>query len=70
MYLRATASYTDGHGTSKSEDEVTANAVAAEGTDQFDPLSYDALNNNGNGNGEIDRREASNAIFDFFDRYH
>ena len=67
-YLRATATYTDGHGPGKSEDEVTANAVAAEGTAQFDPLSYDAVNNNGNGNGEIDRREASNAIFDFFDK--
>ena len=42
--------------------------MAAEGTAQFDPLSYDAVNNNGNGNGEIDRREASNAIFDFFDK--
>ena len=38
-YLRAMASYTDGQGSGKSEDAVTASAVAAEGT-TWGPAAY------------------------------
>ena len=57
MYLRATASYTDGEGSDKSEDAVTANAVTA-----GDPLvgKYDA-----DGNGTIDKSEVLKAINDY-----
>ena len=57
MYLRAMASYTDGEGSDKSEDAVTANAVTA-----GDPLvgKYDA-----DGNGTIDKSEVLKAINDY-----
>ena len=54
MYLKAMASYTDGHGASKSTSAVTASAVTA-----GDPLvaRYDA-----NGNGTIEKGEVITAI--------
>ena len=60
MYLRATASYTDGHGPDKSKMATTASRVLA--ADAGDPLvtSYDA-----DKNGTIDRDEVLRAIVDF-----
>ena len=60
-YLRATAVYTDGEGSGKSAREVSANAVAAEGTG--DPLlaKYDT-----SGNGKIDLDEALGAVATYF----
>ena len=57
MYLKATAGYTDGHGTGKSTSAATASAVTA-----GDPLvaRYDA-----NGNGMIDKAEVIAAINDY-----
>ena len=63
MYLRAMASYTDGHGSGKSKDAVTASAVAAEGT-TGDPLldTYDINPRDG----WIDLEEARKAVGDYF----
>ena len=58
-FLQATASYTDGHGSGKSEMATTANMVTA-----GNPLvaKYDA-----NNNGDIDLNEVFTAIDDYFD---
>ena len=61
MYLRATASYTDGHGPGKSEMKVSDNAVVAETEPETLLQRYDA-----NNNGKIDRDEVLNGIDDFF----
>ena len=60
MYLRATASYTDGEGSGKTAMATTENAVAAAG----DPLvnRYDA-----NKNGEIEKSEVITAINEYLD---
>ena len=57
MYLKATASYTDGHGTGKSASAATASAVT-----DGDPLvaRYDV-----NGNGTIEKGEVIAAINDY-----
>ena len=57
MYLKTTASYTDGHGTGKSASAATPSAVTA-----GDPLValYDA-----NGNGTIEKAEVIGAINDY-----
>ncbi len=58
-YLRATANYTDGHGTGKSEMFVSTNMVTT-----GDPLvaRYDA-----NNDGEIQKREVITAINEYLD---
>ena len=58
-YLRATAMYTDGEGSGKDAEQVSANAVTA-----GDPLitKYDA-----NSNGEIEKSEVITAINDYLD---
>ena len=65
-YLRATASYTDGHGSGKSKEAVSAKAVDAEGTG--DPLlaKYDK-----GGDGKIDFEEdaAEVEVLDVVARY-
>ena len=62
MYLRATAMYTDGHGSGKSESMVSANAVIpTTGNSVAD--GYDA-----NSDGEIDRTEVGQAVRDFIGR--
>ena len=59
MYLRATAMYTDGHGSGKSESMVSANAVIpTTGNPVAD--EYDA-----NEDGKIDRGEVGQAVRDF-----
>ena len=60
-YLRATASYTDGHGSGKSKEAVSAKAVDAEGTG--DPLlaKYDK-----GGDGKIDFEDALGAVAIYF----
>ena len=60
MYLRATASYTDGHGPGKSKMATTANMVLA--ADAGDPLvtRYDA-----DKSGEIEKSEVITAINDY-----
>ena len=60
-YLRATATYTDGEGSGKSEDAVTANAVGA--ADARDPLlvEYDPDND-----GVIERADMRRAVGNFF----
>ena len=62
MYLRATASYTDGYGPGKSAMKVSSSNVTD--VDEVVTLKdrYDA-----NDNGKIDRDEVLNAIDDFFD---
>ena len=62
MYLRATASYTDGEGSGKSAMAQTANAVMA--ADAGDPLvvKYDA-----NSNDKIEKSEVITAINDYLD---
>ena len=61
MYLRATASYTDGYGPGKSAMKVSSSVTDV---DEVVTLKdrYDA-----NDNGKIDRDEVLNAIDDFFD---
>ena len=61
MYLRATASYTDGYGPGKSAMKVSSSVTDV---DEVVALKdrYDA-----NDNGKIDRDEVLNAIDDFFD---
>ena len=62
MYLRATAMYTDGHGSGKSESMVSANAVIpTTGNPVAD--EYDA-----NEDGKIDRGEVGQAVRDFIGR--
>ena len=62
MYLRVTASYTDGHGTGKSTSAVSDYAVTDYAVTDGDPLfaRYDA-----NGNGMIDKAEVIQAINDY-----
>ena len=64
MYLRAMASYTDGHGSGKSEDAVTANAVAAEGTAPGEGTLLERYDTNNNGT--IDQAEVEEALDDYF----
>ena len=59
--LRATASYTDGHGSGKNAMAESANAVSATPTTVVD--SYDA-----DGSGTIDRTEVGQAVRDFIGR--
>jgi hypothetical protein len=59
--LRATASYTDGHGSGKSAMAESDNAVSAIPTTVVD--SYDA-----DGSGTIDRAEVGQAVRDFIGR--
>ena len=59
--LRATASYTDGHGSGKREMAESANAVSTTPTTVAD--SYDA-----DGSGTIDRAEVGQAVRDFIGR--
>ena len=59
--LRATASYTDGHGSGKREMAESANAVSTTPTTVTD--SYDA-----DGSGTIDRAEVGQAVRDFIGR--
>ena len=60
-YLRATASYTDGEGSGKREEAVTANAVVSTSTtDSVIGDRYDA-----DDNGEIDKSEVIQAIKDY-----
>ena len=61
-YLRATAMYTDGHGSGKSKEAVSAKAVDAEGTG--DPLlaKYDK-----SGDDKIDLDEALGAVAIYFE---
>ena len=59
--LRATASYTDGHGSGKREMAESANAVSTTPTTVAD--SYDA-----DGSGTIDRVEVGQAVRDFIGR--
>ena len=60
-HLRVTAMYTDGHGSGKSKEAVSAKAVDAEGTG--DPLlaKYDK-----SGDGKIDLDEALGAVATYF----
>ena len=61
MYLRATAFYTDGHGSGKDESAETANMVPAAGVDAGDPVAlYDD-----NKTGRIDKNELANGVFDY-----
>ena len=60
-FLRATVSYTDAEGSSKSAMAVSANAVSATPTTVAD--GYDA-----DGSGTIDRAEVGKAVRDFIGR--
>ena len=60
-YLRATATYTDGEGSGKSEDAVTANAVAAGDARDTLLVEYDPDND-----GVIERADMRRAVGNFF----
>ena len=62
MYLRATASYADGEGSGKSEDAVTANAVAAVAAEGGLLATYDSDRDD-----EISKDEFLVALDDYFD---
>ena len=67
MYLRATAFYTDGHGSGKSESAETANMVPAAGVDAGDPVLANLLDkfDTNPQNGQIDKSEVVDAIIAF-----
>ena len=65
MYLRATAFYTDGHGSGKSESAETANMVPAAGA--VGPVTLLERYDTDPMNGEIEKNEVIAAINDYQD---
>ena len=61
MYLRVTASYTDGEGSGKTEMATAANAVIAADTRDRLLVEYDP-----NADGEIEKADMRRAVADYF----